>query len=72
MHRLICPPGIEGIVVDVKIFTRRGQEKDEKTKAIEAEEMEMLHRNLEDEIRILSDSVKKSSGCFAGWLYCCG
>ena len=55
---LICPPGIEGIVVDVKIFTRRGQEKDEKTKAIEAEEMEMLHRNLEDEIRILSDSVR--------------
>jgi DNA-directed RNA polymerase subunit beta len=55
---LICPPGIEGIVVDVKIFTRRGQEKDEKTKAIEAEEMESLHRNLEDEIRILSDSVR--------------
>jgi DNA-directed RNA polymerase subunit beta len=55
---LICPPGIEGIVVDVKIFTRRGQEKDEKTKAIEAEEMELLHRNLEDEIRILSDSVR--------------
>ena len=55
---LICPPGIEGIVVDVKIFTRRGQEKDEKTKAIEAEEMELLHRNLEDETRILSDSVR--------------
>lgn len=55
---LICPPGIEGIVVDVKIFTRRGQEKDEKTKAIEAEEMESLKRNLDDEIRILSDSVR--------------
>jgi DNA-directed RNA polymerase subunit beta len=55
---LICPPGIEGIVVDVKIFTRRGQEKDEKTKAIEAEEMEQLKRNLDDEIRILSDSVR--------------
>lgn len=55
---LICPPGIEGIVVDVKIFTRRGQEKDEKTKAIEAEEMESLKRNLDDEIRILSDSLR--------------
>jgi DNA-directed RNA polymerase subunit beta len=55
---LICPPGIEGIVVDVKIFTRRGQEKDEKTKAIEAEETENLKRNLDDEIRILSDSVR--------------
>jgi DNA-directed RNA polymerase subunit beta len=55
---LVCPPGIEGIVVDVKIFTRRGQEKDEKTKAIEAEEMDRLKKNLEDEIRILGDSVK--------------
>jgi len=55
---LICPPGIEGIVVDVKIFTRRGQEKDEKTKAIEAEEVERLKKNMEDEIRILGDSVK--------------
>ncbi|HEY4491737.1 MAG TPA: DNA-directed RNA polymerase subunit beta, partial [Acidobacteriota bacterium] len=55
---LICPPGIEGIVVDVKIFTRRGQEKDAKTKQIEAEEMARLKRNLDDEIRILGDSVK--------------
>lgn len=55
---LICPPGIEGIVVDVKIFTRRGQEKDEKTKAIEAEEMDRLKINMEDEIRILGDSVR--------------
>jgi len=55
---LVCPPGIEGIVVDVKIFTRRGQEKDEKTKSIEAEEMARLKKNLDDEIRILSDSVK--------------
>ena len=69
---LICPPGIEGIVVDVKIFTRRGQEKDEKTKAIEAEEMEMLQRNLEDEIRILSDSVRNHLVAIAGWLHRCG
>ena len=32
---LYCPPGIEGIVVDVKIFSRKGQEKDERAKAIE-------------------------------------
>ena len=30
---LICPPGIEGIVVDVKIFSRKGAEKDERAKA---------------------------------------
>src|SRR5262249_47855326 len=55
---LICPPGIEGIVVDVKIFTRRGQEKDEKTKQIEADETARLKKNLDDEIRILGDSVR--------------
>ena len=32
---LTCPPGIEGTVVDVKIFSRKGQEKDERAKAIE-------------------------------------
>ncbi|MGH9567940.1 MAG: DNA-directed RNA polymerase subunit beta, partial [Candidatus Angelobacter sp.] len=32
---LYCPPGIEGIIVDVKIFSRKGQEKDERAKAIE-------------------------------------
>src|SRR6267154_1645451 len=31
---LTCPPGIEGTVVDVKIFTRKGGEKDERHKAI--------------------------------------
>ncbi len=56
---LICPPGIEGIVVGVKIFSRKGIEKDERAKAIEAEELEMMERNLQDEIRILHDEVKK-------------
>ena len=32
---LYCPPGIEGTVVDCKIFSRKGQEKDERSKAIE-------------------------------------
>ena len=56
---LLCPPGIEGIVVGVKIFSRKGIEKDERAKAIEAEELEMLETNLQDEIRILHDEVKK-------------
>ena len=34
---LYCPPGIEGVIVDVKIFSRKGQEKDERAKAIEAD-----------------------------------
>jgi DNA-directed RNA polymerase subunit beta len=32
-----CPPGIEGTVVDVRIFSRKGQEKDERAKQIEQE-----------------------------------
>ena len=56
---LLCPPGIEGIVVGVKIFSRKGIEKDDRAKAIEAEELEMMEKNLQDEIRILHDEVKK-------------
>src|SRR6516165_943001 len=32
---LYCPPGIEGTIVDCKIFSRKGQEKDERSKSIE-------------------------------------
>src|SRR5215204_5181996 len=56
---LICPPGIEGITVGVKIFSRKGIEKDDRAKAIEQEELDMMEKNQADEIRILHDEVKK-------------
>src|SRR4051794_25120597 len=56
---LICPPGIEGTVVDVKIFSRKGQEKDERAKHIEGLQIERLEKNLADEIRILHEETKK-------------
>src|SRR6516162_6949233 len=56
---LYCPPGIEGIIVGVKIFSRKGAEKDDRAKAIEQEELDMMEKNLQDEIRILHDEVKK-------------
>jgi DNA-directed RNA polymerase subunit beta len=56
---LTTPPGIEGTVVDVKIFSRKGQEKDERAKAIEAAQVEKLEKNLADEIRILTDERLK-------------
>jgi DNA-directed RNA polymerase subunit beta len=56
---LICPPGIEGIVVDVKIFSRKGAEKDERAKLIENQEIARLENNLRDEIRILTDERNK-------------
>ncbi len=56
---LYCPPGIEGIVVDVKIFSRKGQEKDERAKTIEGQQIAKLEKNFSDEIRILTDERLK-------------
>jgi len=56
---LYCPPGIEGTVVDVKIFCRKGAEKDDRHRAIEAEHVFKLEKNLADEIRILTDERLK-------------
>ena len=52
---LTAPPGIDGTVVDVQVFTRKGQEKDERSLDIEAMEEDALRRDLEDEIRILTE-----------------
>ena len=56
---LICPPGIEGIIVGVKIFSRKGIEKDDRAKAIEQDELDMMEKNLQDEIRIHHEEIKK-------------
>jgi len=50
---LYCSPGIEGTVIDVKIFSRRGIEKSARAKAIEKDEIAKMRRNLDDEISIL-------------------
>ncbi|HWR35629.1 MAG TPA: DNA-directed RNA polymerase subunit beta [Clostridia bacterium] len=64
---LTCPPGIEGTVVDVKIFSRKGQEKDERAKQIEGMQVQRLEKNLEDEIRILTDErLKRLEGLLGG------
>jgi DNA-directed RNA polymerase subunit beta len=56
---LTCPPGIEGTVVDVKVFTRKGQDKDIRSLSIEAAEEEKMRKNLADEIRILEEERNK-------------
>ncbi|HTQ58188.1 MAG TPA: DNA-directed RNA polymerase subunit beta [Bryobacteraceae bacterium] len=56
---LYCPPGIEGTVVDCKIFSRKGQEKDERSRAIEEAQIARLQRNQQDEERILNDERAK-------------
>jgi len=59
---LYCPPGIEGTVVDCKIFSRKGQDKDERSRRIEETQIARLQRNLSDEIRILTDERAKRLG----------
>jgi len=50
-------PGDEGVVVDVQVFTRRGDEKDDRAKSIEEMEVEQLYADKEDERRILEANV---------------
>ena len=50
---LTVPPGIEGTVVDVKVFSRRGVDKDERAKSIEEEEIHRLEKDYQDEIAMV-------------------
>jgi DNA-directed RNA polymerase subunit beta len=56
---LTTPPGIEGTVVDVKIFCRKGVEKDGRALAIEQDQIARMEKNLNDEIRILKEENRK-------------
>ena len=51
-------PGIEGIVVDVHVFSRRGVEKDERALSIEQEEISALAKDRDDEINIIRKSFE--------------
>ncbi len=51
-------PGIEGIVVDVHVFSRRGVEKDERALSIEQEEISSLAKDRDDEINIIKTSFE--------------
>jgi DNA-directed RNA polymerase subunit beta len=56
---LKCPPGISGVLVDVKIFARRGTEKDIRAQAIEEEEIGRIRKNSDDERRIILEERNK-------------
>ena len=56
---LKVPPGIEGTVVDVKIFSRKGVEKDLRAQEIEEAEIARLQKNIRDESRILTEERNK-------------
>ncbi|NJD57631.1 MAG: DNA-directed RNA polymerase subunit beta [Nitrospirae bacterium] len=52
---LYVPPGIEGTIVDVRIFSRKGIAKDGRAKSIEEEDIQRLQRDLEEEIKIIKE-----------------
>ncbi len=56
---LKCPPGIEGTVVDVKIFSRKGIEKDLRALSIEQDQIAKIEKNSKDEIRIIREEANK-------------
>jgi DNA-directed RNA polymerase subunit beta len=53
---LKVPPGVSGIVINARIFSRKGTDKDERAKAIEDTEKLKLERVREEEMKILRDS----------------
>ncbi len=54
---LRVPPGVEGTVINVRIFSRKGLGKDERSKAIEDEEIIRLRKDQHDEVRILQEGA---------------
>jgi DNA-directed RNA polymerase subunit beta len=73
---LKLPPGVTGTVVDVRVFSRRGVDKDERAMAIERSEIERLAKDRDDERAIQERSFlnrlrekllgRKASGGFKG------
>jgi len=55
---LRVPPGVTGTVVEVRVFSRRGVDKDERALAIERAEIERLGKDRDDERAILERSLK--------------
>ena len=50
---LRVPPGVQGTIVEVRVFNRHGVDKDERAQAIEREEIERLAKDRDDELAIL-------------------
>jgi DNA-directed RNA polymerase subunit beta len=53
---LRVPPGVQGIVISAKVFSRKGTEKDDRAKDIEDQEKEKLLADQRDEVKIVSES----------------
>ena len=55
---LRVPPGVQGIVIDAKVFSRRGIDKDDRTRLIEDEEISSLEKDRDDELAVIEEVVR--------------
>ena len=56
---LRVPPGVEGIIIDAKVFSRKGVEKDERTRQIEEQEIGRLMKDQRDELDIIRKTAAR-------------
>lgn len=64
---LRVPPGVEGIIIDAKVFSRKGIEKDERAQSIEDDEVSRLLKDQEDEVAIIKrNAVDEMEKLLAG------
>jgi DNA-directed RNA polymerase subunit beta len=55
---LRVPPGVQGVVIDAKVFSRRGIEKDERSRLIQAEEIFNLEKDRDDQLAVIKNIVR--------------
>jgi DNA-directed RNA polymerase subunit beta len=56
---LRVPPGVEGVVIGARVFSRKGLDKDTRTEFIEQTEIDKLLKDQNDEIRIIRESARR-------------
>jgi len=59
---LRVPPSVSGIVIDAKVFSRRGVDKDDRSRSIEGEEIAFLEKDRDDEISIITETARREIG----------
>jgi DNA-directed RNA polymerase subunit beta len=59
---LRVPPGVQGTVIDAKVFSRRGIDKDDRARLIENEEIASLEKDRDDELAVIEEVVRAQLG----------
>ncbi|HEY8428788.1 MAG TPA: DNA-directed RNA polymerase subunit beta, partial [Sandaracinaceae bacterium] len=54
---LRVPPGVGGVVINARVFSRKGTEKDDRAREIEDQERAKLEKDMADEIKIIRESA---------------